>query len=111
MDRATLKQAIAGGYIEQYGLDMGKSSFSMRVDVLDNGVLSRYDMRLEGITRFAYESESESTGDRLELTDIWIEMAPEQSGTEEWHILISIWDLTHIRIQCARIVVDDEALR
>lgn len=83
----------------------------MRVDVLENGTLSQYDVTFSGVSQLQFDSESDSTGDRLELTDLWIEMSPENSSTEEWGVLISIWDLTHLRIRCSTITVDGDALK
>ena len=111
MDRAVLPQALNGGYIEEYELDLRRNLFAMRVDVLDNDVLSSYNVRFEKLSQFAMDSESLGDKERLELTEIWIDSTPESSSTEEWSITISMWDMTHIRLRCAVIVIDGAPLR
>src|SRR5690349_9784400 len=100
MDRASLGQSLNGGYIEEYNFDMHKNAFSMRVDVLENGVLSSYSVRFEKVSRFTFETESIGEGERLELTELWIDSAPETSSSEEWNVTISMWDMTHITLRC-----------
>lgn len=110
MDRASLNQSLAGGYIESYEFDMGTGTLAMQVDVLENDVLSSYDLRFEKISRFLYENESRSEGDRLEFTEMRIEETPEDSKSEEWLVLISVWDITHITVQCAAFSVDGDSV-
>lgn len=112
MNRTELGRALNGGYIEDYDVDMRQNLVSMRVDVLDNGVLSSHDLRFEKLSRFLFETESRSdAGDRLELTELWIERAPEASSSEEWDVTISIFDMSHVRLRCSVIVLDGEVLR
>lgn len=111
MDRAMLPQSLNGGYIETYELDLYRNRFAMRVDVLENSVLSSYDVRFEKVSHIAIESESRRDKERLELTEMWIESTPEASSSEEWSITISMWDLTHIRLRCAMIVIDGAPVR
>lgn len=110
MQRQALKDALAGGYIEAYELDLSRRAFNMRVDVLDD-VLVTYEIKFEKMSRFLLEEELGGTWERVQLTDIWIEEEPEHSKTEEWQILISLWDLVHISIRCAAILVDGVPLR
>lgn len=113
MDRAMLSRSLNGGYIEQYDFDMRRNRMTMRIDVLENGVLSSHDVRFDQISRFTFETESRSGGtdDRLELTELWIEAAPEASSFEEWSVTISMWDMTHLTLRCSAITVDGEVLR
>lgn len=112
MDCSTMKESLDAGYIEKYSFDIGKGAFTMRVDVLENDALSSYDVQFEKVSFLSFETESFRGEDsRLELTEIWIETSPETSSSEEWTVLISIWDLTHIRIRCSTIAVDGEMVR
>jgi hypothetical protein len=111
VDRTTLPQALDGGYIEGYEFDLHRNLFTMRVDVLDNGVLSSYDLRFESISHFTLDSESRHEKERLELTEISIDGTPEASSSEEWSVTINMYELTHIRLRCAVIVVDGSQLR
>lgn len=70
MNRSMLKQALGGGYIERYEFDIGKNLFFMRVDVLENGVLSQFDVRFERMSQLLFESESDSIGDRKRRSDM-----------------------------------------
>src|SRR5580698_531845 len=97
MDRTTLPRSLNGGYIEAYEFDLHRNLFTMRVDVLDHGALSSYDVRFEKVSHLAVDSESRRDKERLELTEMWIDSTPEASSSEEWGITISMWDLTHIR--------------
>lgn len=111
MDRIVLKQSLDGGYIEEYSLDICANLFTMGVDVLDGETLSRYEVRFEHVTHFRIDSESRGIKGRLELTEIWIDESPEASSSEEWGVTISMWDMTHMTIKCAVILVDGHALR
>jgi hypothetical protein len=113
MERAVLGRSLQGGYIEEYEFDMRRNSVSMRVDVLENDVLSRYDLEFHQVSYFSFETETRkgSAGDRLEITELWIDATPEASGSEEWELTISMWDLSHLRIRCSTIVVDGMVLR
>lgn len=113
MERGTLSKALNGGYIEDYTIDMRRNVVSMRVDVLENGALSSHEMRFEQVSHFTFETETRtgSGEDRLELTELWIDGTPESSDSEEWSLTISMWDMSHIKLRCSRIIVDGEALR
>ncbi|MEO8735031.1 MAG: hypothetical protein ABI380_00680 [Edaphobacter sp.] len=111
MDRAALKQTADGGYIEKYRFDINSNAFIINIDVLDADILSTYEVRFENLSRFLFESESRGIKDRLELTEMWIDETPEASSSEEWAVTISMWDMTHISLRCASIVVDDAPLR
>lgn len=111
MDRAALKLAVDGGYIEKHRFDINANAFIMNVDVLEAGTLSTYEVRFESLSHFLFESESRGVKDRLELTEMWIDETPEASSSEEWAVTISMWDMTHIAIRCASIVVDGDPLR
>lgn len=111
MERKLLNETLSGGYIEQYQLDVAANRLSLSVDVLENGTLSRHRVLFEKVSRFVFETESRSdAGDRLELTELWIDTTPESSATEEWELTISIFDLTHLRIRCSSISVDGDML-
>ncbi len=111
MYRTTLPQCLNGGYIEGYEFDLHRNLFTMRVDVLDDGVLSSYDVRFESISHFAVDSESRHDKERLELTEISIDGSPEASSTEEWSVTINMYELTFIRLRCAVIFIDGSPLR
>jgi hypothetical protein len=111
MERTKLNDVLNGGYIEEYEFDMRRNRFSMRVDVLDNGVLSSHNLRFEKVSHFQFDTESLSEGgDRLQLTELWIDEPPEKSSSEEWGITISIFDMSHIRIRCSVISLNGDAL-
>jgi hypothetical protein len=112
MDRTTIGQSLKGGYIEEYDFDMRRNRVTMRVDVLENEVLATYDVRFEKVSHFSFDTESLSTGgDRLELTELWVDTAPETSESEEWAVTISMWDMTHIVLRCSLITIDGSVLR
>lgn len=111
MDRTALGKLLNGGYIESYKFDLRRNELVLQVDVLENGVLSRFDAEFSDVSQLVFETESTSAGDRLEVTEIWVDSAPEASSSEEWTIVISMWDLTHLRIRCAAVTIDGEALR
>jgi hypothetical protein len=113
MERGMLSGSLNGGYIEQYNFDMRRNLLSMRIDVLENDVLSSYDVEFQQVSHFVFETETRtgSAEDRLELTELWIDAAPETSSSEEWAVTISMWDMTHITIRCSTITVDGDALR
>lgn len=112
MERADLNRLLAGGAIEQYEVDLRLNRLAMTIQVLENGVLSRHHLLFERLSHFAYDTESKSNaGDRLEVTELWVDVGPEASATEEWDILISIFDLSHIRVRCSSIAVNGELIR
>lgn len=112
MERTTLNDVLTGGSVEHYDLDMRRNRLSMIVDVLEDGNLSRHEVLFERVSRFTYETESKSdAGDRLELTELWVDAGPESSGSEEWEVIISIFDLSHMRIRCSSVSVDGESVR
>lgn len=97
MERTELNGILTGGSIEQYDLDVRRNRLTMVIHVLENGKLSQHDVLFEKVSRFTYETESKSdAGERLEVTELWVDAGPESSATEEWDILISIFDLSHI---------------
>ena len=111
MDRTSLPRILGGGYIEDYRLDLRQASFVFRVGVLNQGTLASYDIECDRVSFFEYRDEElGAVGERLQLTEIWIEKAPEESLTEEWELLISLWDIAHIRIRCGGFLVDREPL-
>ena len=112
MDRTMLSKSLNGGYIEEYEFDMRRNLVTMRVDVLENGVLTSYEVRYERVSHFLFDTESSAGDDgRLELTELWIDTAPEASEFEEWSVTISMWDMTHIKLRCSAIIVDGSELR
>ena len=112
MQRHHLSDAVNGGYIENEVLDLRRGALSLRVEVLDNGRLTGYDIVFQKVSHLEFETDSRSdAGDRLQMTELWIDAGPEESPTEEWAITISIFDLTHIRLRCSSITVDRETVR
>lgn len=107
-----LGQLLNGGYIEEYEFDMRRNIVTMRVDVLDNEAFASHNLRFEKISHFAFDTESVGgDDDRLELTELWVDTAPETSEFEEWSVTISMWDMTHVRLQCSAINIDGTLLR
>lgn len=112
MNRDSLSHALVGGSIEQYDFDIRRNRLTMRIGVLENGVLSVYAIEFEKVSRFEFETESKSdAGEHLELTEIWIEVAPEASRSEEWEVTVSVFDMTHLHVRCSTIWVDGELLK
>jgi hypothetical protein len=110
MESAQLPGLVSGGYISQYLLDLHTGTFSLRVDVANETVIS-YHLQFDKLSHFAVDSERDTDKERLEVTEMWIDATPESSSTEEWSVIISMWDLTHIRLNCARISVNGTWLR
>jgi hypothetical protein len=112
MERNSLKHALVAGSIEHYELDMRHNRLSMLVHVVENGQLSVYALRFEKVSHFVFETDSKGdAGDRLEITEMWIDAAPEGSPTEEWELTVSVFDLTHLHIRCSSVFVGDEPIR
>jgi len=111
MRRDQLHEALSGGYIDNYAWDLLQKSMTMEVEVLDSGILSRYQITFEGVSRSTFEDEALSPWERLELTELFVERAPEESGTEEWEIRMNFWDLASLAIRCKAVSIDGEALR
>lgn len=111
MDRSSLAASLNGGYITEYDFDLRRNLLALQVEVLDSGILSRYNVRFEQLSHFSLESESIRDKDRLELTEIWIDSTPEASSSEEWELTISMWDITHIQLRCAVVNVDGVSLK
>src|SRR4051794_13142410 len=108
----SLNKMLSGGYIEHYDLDMRRNRLTLKVDVLEHGSLSNYELVFDKISQFEFETESKSNaGDRLELTELWIDELPESSPTEEWQLTISIFDMTHLSVRCSSIAVDGDLVR
>lgn len=109
--RSEVSEALQGGYIEQYTFDLQRNSIVLRVDVIDAGTLSRYEVVFAKVSRFEFATDSRSdAGNRLQVTELWVDTAPEGSATEEWTITISIFDMSHLRIRCTSILVDGETV-
>ena len=113
MDRAGVPGQLNGGYIEEYDLDLRRNRMSLSVSVYDEEERAvRYEVAFESISRVCFETTSRrEAGDRLQLTEIWVENGPESSGSEEWDILISIFDLSHLRVRCSGVSIDGETVR
>jgi hypothetical protein len=112
VERNALIEALSGGYIEHYELDLRRKALVLRVEMLNGETLSSYEIRCELLSFFAYDTESRSDSDaRLQLTELSINAAPGNSPSEEWDITISIFDMSHIQIRCSTIVVDGQTLR
>ena len=111
MNRDTLAHTLSGGYIERHAFDIEKRLFLMNVHVLENGVLSTYDVRFQGISLFSFTDNQAGEWERIQLTELWIDAKPEESGTEEWEVTMSLWDLAHLKLRCSNITIDDDSLR
>jgi hypothetical protein len=107
VDHARVGPLLDGGYIEVYDFDMRNDRLAMRVDVLKSGRLASYDLRFSKISLFVFDNESNRKDDRLEFTEIYFEELPGQSSTEEWKVVISMWDTTHLTVRCSLIELDD----
>lgn len=110
MNVQTLKKSVAGGYIEQHTLNLTSKSFALVVHVIVNAVLKAYDLTFEHVSHFAFDDNQVGEWERIQLTELWVDAAPETSATEEWEVTISLWDLAHIRLRCMRVLVDGYAL-
>ena len=109
MRRTEFIEALHGGFIEHYALDLHRNAVMLRVDVLDSGRLSSHEVTFEKVSHFAFDTDSRSdAGDRLQLTELWVDAGPEESATEEWALTISIFDLSHLRLRCSMILIDGE---
>ena len=106
MNGDEMKAALEGGYISSVNLDMLQNSLQLMVEVLDHGGLSRYSLQFASMSTFSFETVSKVGGERLQLTEMWIQETPSGSSTEEWSVLVSIFDTTHLRIKCTRIALD-----
>jgi hypothetical protein len=111
VDRQSFIDALNAGYIDSHLLDLGKKSFRMEVHVLDRAALSVYDVTFHGVSHFNFDDQQVGEWERLQLTEIWIDNAPENSGSEEWEVSFSLWDLAHVKLRCMSITVDEEAIR
>jgi len=111
VDRHSLSRTLCAGYIEQHLFDLERKLFSITVHVLEDATLSVYDVQFLGVSRFLFEDNQAGEWERLQLTELWLDAAPEASGTEEWEVTLSLWDLAHISVKCTGIVIDGEPLR
>lgn len=107
-DRQSLPALLESGFIVESNLSLDDLSFSCTVEVMEHGSVTRYDLVFHHLTYFGLESEAghREKGDRVELTQLWVEAAPEDSAREDWEIGISSYDLTILRLRSARITVD-----
>ena len=113
MNRVQLSDALSGGYVETYSLDLSNKTFTMHVEVFDEDgreQLSVYDVTFSKCSRFALEDESGHPWERIQVMEVWIEEEPQSSASEEWQVLISLWDTAHLSIRCAGILVNGEPL-
>lgn len=112
MERDRLVETLNGGYIEQFNLDLRRNALGLHVDVLEAGRLSTYELSFEKLSSLELQTDSRSdAGDRLQLTEMWIDLGPEESPTEEWAVTISIFDRTHVRLRCSSITIDGRGIR
>lgn len=110
MRREAFVAVLEGGYLTGYTLDLLAKSYTMQVDVLDSGRLSRYEVSFLGVSAFEFHDESVNRWERIELTEVRIDEPPEGSSTEEWTVWLNHWDVAQILIKCAGIRIDGEAL-
>lgn len=111
MDHGRVGQLLNGGYIEEYEFDIRNDRLSMRVDVLDDSELASYELRFEKVSSLLYDNESNRKEDRLQFTEIGFKEIPSHSSTEEWRVIISVWDTTHITVRCSVIEIDGQPVR
>ena len=113
MNRAALEAALEGGYIEQLNFDVFNNTLSLKIEVLDNGNLSIYDVLFERLGYVEYTAEPSWTGSdrRLQVTELNLESAPEHSSSEEWQVTINMWDNSYLTVRCSVIRIDGETLR
>lgn len=111
MDRKSFIDALSGGYIESYALDLRKCLFTMQVHVLKHGKLTVFDVAFHHVSHFAFDDERTEDWDQLEVTEMWVDSGPESSGSEEWEVMFSMWDLSHIKLRCTSISIDQDAVR
>lgn len=110
MNVERLKKTVAAGYIEQHALDLRSKTFGLVVHVIVNGVLTIYDVAFEHVSHFMFDDNQVGEWERIQLTELWVDAAPETSASEEWEVTISLWDLAHIRLRCMRVLVDGDLL-
>jgi len=110
MHREAFSAALDGGYLSEYSLDLLAKSFTMQVEVLDNGVLSTYEVSFAGISFFEFSDEKANRWERIELTEVRLEEPPEGSRTEEWKVWLNFWDAAELSLRCAVIRVDGNVL-
>jgi len=110
MNVQAFRKSIAAGYIERHVLDLTSKSFLLTVHVLSNGILTVYEIGFEHVSHFVFDDNQVGEWERIQLTELWMDAAPETSASEEWEVTISLWDLAHIRLRCMRVLVDDEPL-
>ncbi|SRR6266540_3086472 len=106
MEPAELSHALSGGYVLRYALDLLAKTFSLGVEVLENGVLSHYEIVFRGVSHFALEDQSLGGWERIELTEIMIDKLPQESSTEEWELSMNLWDIAELSVRCQSIEVD-----
>jgi len=111
VDAETLAKNLSGGYIERHTFDLGAKAFTMNVSVLENAVLSMYAVTFVSVSHFAFVDNQVGEWERLELTQMWIVASPAASGSEEWEVTLSLWDLAQVELRCAAISVDGESVR
>ena len=112
MQRGRLGEVLSGGYIEDYNLDLRHNSLLLDIGVLDEGERDSYEVVFEKVSHFEFDTESRSdAGDKLQVTEFWVDVGPEQSSSEEWGVAISIFDLSHVRLRCSVIHINGERVK
>ena len=111
MERRLFAKSLNEGYIERHTLDLSHQRFAIQVHVLERGVLSVYEVEFAGVSHFQFDDKQVGDWERLQLTQLWIDEAPENSGTEEWAVSFSLWDLAHVTLRCTSISIDGESVR
>ena len=111
MERQAFISALKEGYIESHALDLGKKQLNLEVHVLESAALSVYDVEFRGISHLEFDDQQVGEWERLQLTELWIDAAPESSGSEEWEVSFSLWDLAHVKLRCTTISIDNALVR
>lgn len=111
MKREQLSESLNGSYIVKHDFDMWRNRLVLQIDALYGGILSHYDVQFWHISRLVFRSEEQhDQSGEFELTELWIEEVPEKSASGEWQVTISSYDVTHLEITCASILVNGEPL-
>ena len=110
MTRETFGTALDSGYITSYTLDLLEKSFVIHVDVLENSVLTTYEVSFSGLSAFTFSDEKAHQWERLEITEVLLEDFPDRSLTKEWRVWFDFWDVAELSLRCAAIRVNGTVL-
>lgn len=111
MDRSSVSRKLDGGFIVEHDFDLIAKSLRFRIEVLNAGSLSVYDLQFLAVSELHFDDELGGCWERLELREIVIDQVPEGSATEEWAVWLNFWDTAQLRLKCAQILIDGTPLR